>query len=140
VRISDDQIRESLESNQLRIQRERGVDMTVFSPTASAMAHHVGDETTSRDWSRACNDLIHRAVALYPDKLVGVCQLPQSPGAGLANSVAELERCVTELGFVGCNINPDPSGGHWGGPALTDRVFYPLYEKMVELDVPAWCT
>ncbi len=23
------------------------------------------------------------------------------------------KRCVTELGFVGCNLNPDPSGGHW---------------------------
>ena len=25
----------------------------------------------------------------------------------------ELTRCVRELGFVGCNLNPDPSGGHW---------------------------
>jgi 4-oxalmesaconate hydratase len=52
-------------------------------------------------------------------------------------SVGELERCVTELGFVGCNLNPDPSGGHWSAPPLTDRAWYPLYEKMVELDVPA---
>ena len=28
----------------------------------------------------------------------------------------ELERCVTELGFIGANINPDPSGGHWRDP------------------------
>jgi len=136
VRITDDQIRESLEGNQLRIQRERGVDLTIFSPIASQMAHHIGNETTSKHWTQACNDLIHRAITLYPGNFVGVCQLPQSPGASLANSVAELERCVNELGFVGCNINPDPSDGHWTGPALTDRSFYPLYEKMVELDVP----
>ena len=42
-----------------------------------------------------------------------------------------------ELGFVGCNLNPDPSGGHWRSPPLTDRHWYPFYEKMVELDVPA---
>ncbi len=54
-----------------------------------------------------------------------------------ANSIAELERCVSELGFIGCNLNPDPSGGNWNGPPLTDRAWYPLYEKMVELDVPA---
>ena len=63
--------------------------------------------------------------------------LPQSPGISAANCVAELERAVTELGFIGCNLNPDPSGGYWRDPALTDRSWYPLYEKMVELDVPA---
>jgi 4-oxalmesaconate hydratase len=135
--IADDQIRESLEGAQLRLQRERGTDLTVFSPRASAMAHHVGTEATSRAWTRVCNDLIHRVVRLYPDNFVGVCQLPQSPGVPAVNSAAELERCVRELGFVGCNLNPDPSGGHWTAPPLTDRHWYPLYEKMVELDVPA---
>ena len=66
-----------------------------------------------------------------------MCQLPQTPGEPLANCVAELERCVNELGFIGCNLNPDPSGGHWTAPPLTDRYWYPFYEKMVELDVPA---
>ena len=32
VRIGDDEIRDSLERNQLARQRQRGVDMTVFSP------------------------------------------------------------------------------------------------------------
>ena len=44
---------------------------------------------------------------------------------------------MRELGFVGCNLNPDPSGGHWNSPPLTDRYWYALYQKMVELDVPA---
>jgi 4-oxalmesaconate hydratase len=137
LKISDDQIRASLEGAQLKFQRERGTDLTIFSPRASAMAHHVGNETTSLNWSRACNDLIARVCALYPENFVGVCQLPQSPGVPAANSAAELERCVDELGFVGCNLNPDPSGGHWNSPPLTDRHWYPLYEKLVELDVPA---
>ena len=137
VRISDDQIKDSLESAQLKLQRERGTDLTIFSPRASAMAHHIGDETTSLRWSQQCNDLIHRVCGLYPDNFIGVCQLPQSPGVPPGNSAAELERCVRELGFVGCNLNPDPSGGHWTAPPLTDRHWYPLYEKMVELDVPA---
>jgi len=135
--ISDQQIRDSLEAAQLRLQRERGSDLTIFSPRASAMAHHIGDEKISLEWTRVCNDLIHRVVQLYPDNFVGVCQLPQSPGVPPANSAAELERCVRELGFIGCNLNPDPSGGWWTSPPLTDRWWYPLYEKMVELDVPA---
>jgi 4-oxalmesaconate hydratase len=56
---------------------------------------------------------------------------------GLEDAISELERCVLELGFVGCNLNPDPSGGHFSAPPLTDHYWYPLYEKMVELHVPA---
>jgi 4-oxalmesaconate hydratase len=137
IRISDDEIRASLEGAQLKLQRERGTDLTIFSPRASAMAHHIGTEQTSLGWARACNDLIARVCGLYPDNFAGVCQLPQSPGVSPANSIPELERCVNELGFIGCNLNPDPSGGKWNGPPLTDRAWYPLYEKMVELDVPA---
>src|SRR5258708_15464113 len=137
VSISDDQIRASLENAQLKLQRERGTDLTIFSPRASGMAHHVGTPTTSLHWTQICNDLIHRVCTLYPENFVGVCQLPQSPGVPPTNCIAELERCVTQLGFIGCNLNPDPSGGHWKDPPLTDRWWYPLYEKMVELDVPA---
>ena len=135
--ITDAEIRASLENAQLRMQRERGTDLTIFSPRASFMAHHIGNEATSRDWSRLCNDLVHRVCQLYPDNFVGVCQLPQSPGVRPERSIPELERCVNELGMIGCNLNPDPSGGHWKEPPLTDRWWYPLYEKMVELDVPA---
>ena len=136
-KISDDEIRETIEGNQLRLLKERGADMTIFSPRASTMAHHVGTEAVSQAWTRRCNDLIQRVVALYPETFIGVCQLPQSTGVPVSHSIAELERCVTELGFVGCNLNPDPSGGHWTAPPLTDRAWYPFFEKMVELDVPA---
>jgi 4-oxalmesaconate hydratase len=135
--ISDDEIRETLEKNQLRLLRERGADLTIFSPRASAMAHHVGDEAMSKAWARANNDLIARCVALYPETFAGVCMLPQNPKADLAGSIEELERCVAELGFIGCNLNPDPGGGHFTSPPLTDRFWYPFYEKMVALDVPA---
>jgi 4-oxalmesaconate hydratase len=135
--ISNDEIRETIEKNQLRLIKERGADVTVFSPRASAMAHHVGDESVSQAWTRACNDLIQRVVALYPRHFIGVCQLPQSPGVPIAHSIAELERCVNDHGFVGCNLNPDPSGGHWTAPPLTDKHWYPFFEKMAELDVPA---
>ncbi|MGW5590888.1 amidohydrolase family protein, partial [Streptomyces sp. NPDC003857] len=63
--------------------------------------------------------------------------LPQTPGGTLDDAITELRRCVDDLGFVGCNLNPDPSGGHWTSPPLTDPFWYPLYETMVELDVPA---
>ena len=135
--ISDDEICETIEANQLRLLRERGADMTIFSPRASAMAPHVGSEAVARIWARRSNDLIKRVIDLYPETFAGVCQLPQSPGISIAHSIDELERCVTDLGFIGCNLNPDPSGGKFNSPPLTDRAWYPFFEKMVELDVPA---
>lgn len=135
--IPDDLIRESVETNQLKLLKERGADMTIFSPRASRMAPHIGDQTMSRDWSQKCNDLIRRVVEMYPEVFIGVCQLPQSPKADLQASINELERCVNEMGFVGCNLNPDPSGGDFSLPPLTDKYWYPFFEKMCELDVPA---
>ncbi len=134
--ISDDEIRETLEKNQIRLLKERGADITIFSPRASAMAPHVGDESVAKLWARVNNDLIQRCAELYPDIFVPVCMLPQSPAADMQGSIEELERCV-DMGFVGCNLNPDPGGGHFKHPPLTDRFWYPFYEKMVELDVPA---
>lgn len=136
-RITDDEIRESIEPNQLRLLRERGADLAIFSPKALGMEHHVADPDVAGDWARANNDLIHRVVTLYPEHFAAVCQLPQSPDGPLDASIEELERCVLELGFVGCNLNPDPAGGYWTSPPITDRWWYPIYEKMVELEVPA---
>ncbi|HXD01801.1 MAG TPA: amidohydrolase family protein, partial [Novosphingobium sp.] len=117
--ISDDEIRETIEANQLRLIKERGADLTIFSPRASAMAPHVGDQSVAVTWAQVCNDLIGRVVGLFPETFAGVCMLPQSPEADMASSVAELRRCVTDLGFVGCNLNPDPGGGRFTHPPLT---------------------
>jgi 4-oxalmesaconate hydratase len=137
MNVTDDEIRHSIETGQLKLQRERGTDLTIFSPRASWMGHHFGNELISRYWAEHCNDLIYRVTQQFPNNFLGVCMLPQSPGVSPAKCIPELERCVNELGFVGLNLNPDPSGGYWQEPPLTDGWWYPLYEKMVELDVPA---
>ena len=135
--MADDEISEIIEKNQLKLLKERGGDITIFSPRASAMEPHVGDRETAIDWSRACNDLVHKVTELFPDNFIGVGMLPQRPDAPLDDAIDELVRVVTELGFVGVNLNPDPSGGRWTAPPLTDRCWYPLYEKLVEFAVPA---
>ncbi|MER6093350.1 amidohydrolase family protein [Streptomyces bluensis] len=136
-RIGDDELRESIEGNQLRLMDERGIDVTVFSPRASFMAHHIGDFTASSRWAEICNDLCHRVSRLYPERFVPAAMLPQSPGVDPATCLPELTRAVEELGAVAVNLNPDPSGGHWTAPPLTDRSWYPVYEKLAEYDIPA---
>ena len=137
LNISDDEIRSSLEQGQLKLMDQRGIDLMLFSPMASAMGHHFGSALISRHWTEVNNDLVHRACRLFPSRFVGVCSLPQSPGVSPRECAEELERCVRDFGFVGCNLNPDPSGGYWTDPPLGDEWWYPLYEKLEALDVPA---
>src|ERR1022692_3771025 len=137
LNISDDELRESVESNQLRLMRERGLDLTIFSPRASFMAHHIGDFQVSSTGAPICNELCYRLSRLFPDHFTPAAMLPQSPGVDPATCIPELVKCVEEFGSVAINLSPDPSGGHWTSPPLTDRHWYPIYEKMVEYDIPA---
>ena len=135
--ITDDEIRETIEANQLKQMRARGADLTIFSPRASFMAHHIGDFQVSSTWAAICNELCHRVTRLYPEHFIQAAMLPQSPGVPPETCLPELRRCVEEYGAVAINLNPDPSGGHWTSPPLTDRHWYPLYERMVDYDIPA---
>ena len=134
--IGDDELRDIIADNQLRLQQERGTDITVLSPRASGMGHHEPDPAIAAAWARLSNDTIARICELFPRNFVGVCQLPQTVEGDLTPAIDELERCV-EAGFVGCNINPDPSGGHWNSPPLTDAWWEPLWDAAERLDVPA---
>lgn len=137
LKITDADIRATIEENQLRLMDERGSDITIFSPRASFMAHHIGDFNVSATWAAICNELCFRVSQLFPDRFVPAAMLPQSPGVPIETCIAELEKCVKEYGNVAINLNPDPSGGHWTSPPLTDRYWYPIYEKMLEYDIPA---
>jgi 4-oxalmesaconate hydratase len=137
LKISDDEIRESIEENQLKLMRERGSDLTVFSPRASFMAHHLGDFQVSSTWAAICNELCYRVSRLFPDHFIPAAMLPQSPGENPKTCIPELVIAVEQYGAVAVNLNPDPSGGHWTAPPLTDPHWYPLYETLVEYDLPA---
>ena len=95
LNISDETIVQSVQP-QLKLQKDRGSDLTIFSPRAAGMAHHVGNADVSRQWTSISNDLIHRLCTLLPSNFVGVGQLPQSPGVRPENCIPELERCVKQ--------------------------------------------
>jgi 4-oxalmesaconate hydratase len=135
--IADDELREAIEKNQLAFMNERGSDLTIFSPRASWMAHNVGDFEVSNTWARIQNNLIARVAGLFPDRFAVGAMLPQSPGVDPATCLPELRRAVEDLGAVTVNLNPDPSGGLWSAPPLTDKSWYPIYEALVTYDIPA---
>src|SRR5882724_5596257 len=109
--ITDAALRESIETNQLKLMKQRGSDLTVFSPRASFMAHHIGDFEVSSTWAAICNELCYRVSQLFPDHFVPAAMLPQSPGVDPASCIPELVKCVEKFCNVGINLNPDPSGG-----------------------------
>jgi 4-oxalmesaconate hydratase len=137
LKISDEEIRETIEANQLKHMKARGSDLTVFSPRASFMAHHIGDFQVSSTWAAICNELCYRVSRLFPDHFIPAVMLPQSPGVAPETCLPELVKGVEQYGAVAINLNPDPSGGHWTSPPLTDRHWYPIYEAMVTYDIPA---
>jgi 4-oxalmesaconate hydratase len=99
--------------------------------------HSVKPGRVTELWTTHCNDLIARFVEMFPDRFRGVAGLPQYMDEPLElRAIPELRRCVTQLGFVGCLINPDPTEGLGDPPGLGDPFWHPLYKVMTELDVP----
>jgi 4-oxalmesaconate hydratase len=114
-----------------------GTDLQLISPRPYAMMHSARPDKIMRWWIEANNDFIAAQVKARPDRLRGVAGLPQAFGSDPETWLDELERCVVDLGFVGCLINPDPGEGEGYTPPLADPYWFPLYEKLVELDIPA---
>ncbi len=115
---------------------DAGVDLQLISPRPYQMMHSEQGKLV-RWFTAETNDVIARTVELEPDRFRGVAGLPQSMELTPADWVAELRRCVTELGFVGALLNPDPHEGAAAPPALGERFWYPVWEALCELDVPA---
>lgn len=143
LKLSDELITEALNkpvhggASHLEQLDQVGTDYQIISPRPYQLMHSEKPETLVHAFCEACNDLTARQVELFPDRFVGMASLPQNMGVSPENSIAELERCVKELGFVGCLLNSDPSECLDPPPGLGDEYWYPLYEKLVELDVPA---
>jgi len=113
-KFSDEQLKAALE-NHLKLMDEVGTDIQFISPRPFQQMHSEKPEILVHKWIETNNEIIHQQVRVLP----------------------ELGRCIRDFGFVGCLLNPDPSEGMHTTPPLTDEYWFPLYEKLVEHDVPA---
>jgi predicted TIM-barrel fold metal-dependent hydrolase len=115
--------------------KEAGTDLQIISPRPYQMMHSESPKLVAW-YTEETNKIIARQTKLFPKVFRGVCGLPQSPGTGIQEVLPYLEKIVKEDGFVGCLINPDPGeGSGHQTPPLGDRYWYPLYEKLCELDI-----
>jgi len=115
-----------------------GTDIQFLSPRPYLQMHSVKPVIVTQAWTKHMNDLVHQTVQMFPTRFRAVCGLPQYRDESPANCIEELEFRVKEQGFIGCLVNPDPTEGDGTPPpGMGDAFWYPLYEKLCELDVPA---
>jgi predicted TIM-barrel fold metal-dependent hydrolase len=133
-KVSDDALADRAAGN-VAIMDSVGTDLQLISPRPYHLGNSMRPQRLVAPWIEANNDTIARTVALHPGRFAGVASLPLVPDQPVEAGLAELERIV-ELGFVGVLLNPDLHEGRGTTPHLGDRYWYPLWEKLVEHDLP----
>jgi predicted TIM-barrel fold metal-dependent hydrolase len=109
----------------LRAMDEAGVDLGVLS------INNPGPELLGDDGpgvASRMNDFIAELVAAHPDRFVGLAILPVQDAKA---SLAELERCVSDLGMRGVLLYSNVAGRPIDAPELR-----PLYKRVEELGIP----
>jgi len=135
--LSDESLRKTTEKL-IAMMDADGTDIQFLSPRPFAQLHSIKPAAVTASWTRAVNDTIHRQCQMFPDRFRGIAGLPQFRDESPENCFEELDRCVKDLGFIGCILNPDPVEDDGPPPpGLGDEFWYPVYKKMVELDIPA---
>jgi len=106
-----------------------GIDLQVLSLVQPGV-QFLKDSKLSIDTCKEVNNWLGQIIKRYPTRFAGFATLPtQSP----KDAADELERAVTELGFIGALIN-----GHTNGLYLDDESFSILLDRAQALDVPIY--
>ena len=110
---------------------ERYPDVFQVLTLATPPVEAVVGPTDAAELSKIANDELGEIVAKYPDRFIAaVACLPLND---MDATLKEADRAIAQLGFKGVqifsNINGEP---------LSSPKFRPLYEKMVQYDLPLW--
>lgn len=103
-----------------------GVDVQALS-VAPPQYYYWADPGLGRRLARMQNEHLAELVAGHPDRFVGLATVPLQD---VDAAIAELDYCVTELGFRGVEICTNVNGLD-----LDDRRFRPFFAKVVALDI-----
>lgn len=87
------------------------------------------DAETASGLPPVTNDFIASCVERHPDQFLGFASVDPLKGEA---AIAEAERAVRDLGLRGFKFHPSAQGF-----APNDRAFYPLFEAIAGLSVPA---
>jgi predicted TIM-barrel fold metal-dependent hydrolase len=122
-----------VDDKRLRQMDAHGVGMMILSLNAPAV-QAIADKTRAIEVAKQANDVLAENVRKRPDRYAAFAALPmQDPEA----AASELERCVSELGFVGALVNGFSDTGDPRKLLYYDRPQYRgFWKKLEALDVP----
>ena len=114
---------------------KHGIELVILSLHNPAV-QGIPDPKRAAETARRANDILTEAIAKRPDRFAGFAALPmQDPEA----AIAELTRCVKELGFKGTMVN---GFSQVGDPEtvvyLDDARYLPFWAAVEQLDVPLY--
>ena len=110
----------------LKSMDDMGLDVAVLTHGIPGPELLGGDEAD--DWASRINDFLAATVEQYPDKFVAMGSI----GFGTPErSIAEVNRCVNELGFKGFQLFSNTNQ-----KVLDSPEFMPVYRRIAELGVP----
>jgi len=107
---------------------EAGIDVQVLSQSAPSLQRL--DAESAAKIATGVNDRLAETVRAHPTRYAAFAALPTPDPKAAA---AELERCVTRLGFKGAMIH-----GQTNGAYHDDKRFWPIFERAAALDVPIY--
>lgn len=116
---------------ELRIEmmNETGIDVCVLSQTSPGLQVEK-DAAVAIRMATEANDFLCAQIQKFPSRFAGFAHLAMHDPAA---AIAELSRCVRDLGFKGAMIN-----GHTNGVYLDHEKYFPFWESVVELGVPVY--
>jgi aminocarboxymuconate-semialdehyde decarboxylase len=101
-----------------------GVDVHVVSPYVGFYNYHL-DAKIALATSRATNDEISSMTKTWPKRFAGLGTLPMQD---VRAAITELERCMTQIGLKGVEIND-----HVNGRTLEEPEFRPFWKAAEQL-------
>jgi aminocarboxymuconate-semialdehyde decarboxylase len=101
-----------------------GVDVHVVSPYVGFYNYHLPVEV-ARATSEATNDEIAGMIRAWPERFAGLGTLPMQD---VKAAITEMERCMSQLGLKGVEIND-----HVNGRTLEEPEFRPFWKAAQEL-------
>ena len=101
-----------------------GVDVQVAS-TGAQFYNYGRDADVIAAMHRECNDEVHQMTIDHPDRFKGLAQIPMQD---VDKAIAELDRCVNQLGMVGAMIDDKVNGKTFDEPE-----FLPLWKAAEQM-------
>ena len=125
-----------VQGRRLELMDEHGIETMILSLNAPAV-QAIPDRKRAIEVAKRANDALADECAKRPDRFRAFAALPlQDPDA----AAQELQRCVTDLGFVGALVNgfsQDDQHGNGQEPLYYDLPQYrPFWAEVARLDVP----